>query len=143
MDLPLDAFLQGVEEKNIYLFKNTSLRTNDHMHICLKNPDGRVLHFVCCTSKMNTPLKHIESKKLPYSTFVGIEPDESNKLKTMTYINCNTVIPFEAEEFVKQYKNRNIKHIGHVSDEIYENILVGIKASPMIRNEIKKSLELL
>jgi hypothetical protein len=142
MKIPFTLFFKSIEEKKIYFFgKNNSFGVSEHMHICLKRPDGNILYFVCCTTKYNTIVKFIEKLKIDYSTIVYIAKDNKNCFnEDATYINCNNVHRCTKKEFENSYNNDSVTFIGEVSDNHYDQIIRGIKESPLIAQEIKDML---
>ena len=140
MKIPTLLFAKNIEEKKIYFFKHNLFGVQDHMHICLKKPDGNILYFVCCTTKHKTIEKYINLKKISYSTIVYIPKDNKNSFKKDTYINCNTIHEGNLKKFLKCYDNNEIDFIGEISDNHFYQIIKGIKDSPTVPNEIKKSI---
>jgi hypothetical protein len=141
MKLPISLFAESIEEKKIYFFKHNLFGVKDHMHICLKKPNGNILYFVCCTTKHKTIEKYINLRGFSYSTIVSIPKDDKNCFKEdSTYINCNTVHEGDLRKFLKSYNNEEVKLIGEISDNHFYQILNGINDSRTVPNEIKKAI---
>jgi hypothetical protein len=142
MRLPFPLFEQSIQEKKIYIFrKNSPFGIDEHMHICLKKPDGNVLYFVCCTTKHKTIEKFLQKQNISYSTIVHIKKDNKNCFDDNdTYINCNTIHTGNLQTFFKAYNNYTIDLIGEISDNHFYQIIKGIMDSPIVTNEIKKAL---
>jgi len=142
MKLPYTLFKQSIQEKKIYIFrKNSPFGVDDHLHICLKKPDGDILYFVCCTTKYKTIEKYLQRKNIDYSTIVHIAKDRFNCFDDDdTYINCNSVHIGNLKTFFKAYNNNIVDFVGEISDNHFCQILIGINNSPMVPNEIKKSI---
>lgn len=142
MKLPFPLFKQSIQEKKIYIFKrNSPFGVDDHMHICLKKPDGDILYFVCCTTKYKTIEKFLQKQNIDYSTIVHIKKDSKNCFDNDdTYINCNSVHAGNLKTFFKAYNNDIVGFIGEISDNHFYQILIGINNSPIVPNEIKKSI---
>ena len=142
MKLPYPLFKQSIQEKKIYIFrKNSPFGIDGHLHICLKKPDGDILYFVCCTTKYKTIEKYLQRKNIDYSTIVHIAKDPFNCFDDDdTYINCNSVHVGNLKTFFKAYSNNIVDFVGEISDNHFCQILTGINKSPIVPNEIKKSV---
>jgi len=139
MFLPFEAFIESVEERKIYFLKGNPPKDliSNHLHICLRKPDGKILYMVCCTSKIDKVQKFIETRNLPFSTMVHLPPDKNNNFDMDTCINCNNVQTCREEEFKKYYNGGNVNFIGNISEGQFVQILQGIIDSTMIVQEIK------
>jgi len=140
MKLPIPLFKQNIQEKKIYIFrKNCPFGVDNHMHVCLKKPDGNILYFVCCTTKHETIEKFLRKQNISYSTIVHIKKDSKNCFnEDDTYINCNSVHIGNLQTFIKAYNNDIVDFIGEISDNHFYQIIKGIMDSPQVENEIKK-----
>lgn len=139
MFLPFETFIESVEERKIYFLKGNPPNDliSNHLHICLKKPDGKVLYMVCCTSQIDKVQKFIETRHLPLSTMVYLSPDNNNAFEKDTCINCNNVHTCSEKEFKNYYNNGNVNFIGKISEGQFVQILQGIIDSTMIVQEIK------
>lgn len=142
MKLPTDYFLKGISEKKVYYFASNRINNDvPHYFICVKKDDNNVLILTCCTSKFDTVRNFIEGRKLPYSTLVHITPnDDKNPFDRDTYINCNATVEYTEDEFKTMYESDKIDFSGEISDVHYEQIIIGLRESPMIDEEIKELL---
>lgn len=139
MFLPFETFIESVEERKIYFLKGNPPNDliSNHLHICLKKSDGKVLYMVCCTSQIDKVQKFIETRHLPLSTMVYLSPDNNNAFEKDTCINCNNVHTCSEKEFKNYYNNDNVSFIGKISEGQFVQILQGIMGSTMIVQEIK------
>lgn len=94
----------------------------------------------CCTSQFDTVRKFVESRKLPTETLVWISPNDP--FRKDTYINCNSTIPYTVEEFKVMYESDTIKFSGEISENHYEQILIGLHKRTMIDRELKQVIPL-
>ena len=85
-------------------------------------------------------MKFIVTRKLPYSTIVGIEPDEIGLFTKKTFIDCNSVKVYTEKEFESFYEKGIIRYKGNISRDIYNLIVKGISDSTMIAEEHKKDI---
>lgn len=139
--LPKDMFLQAVAEGKVYYFVNKVFGGEPHFHIVIKRTDIDVLIFTCCTSQFDTIRRHIEAKKLPNTTLVWISPsDSSNPFHKDTYVNCNSYSTCTIEEFGVMYENEKVDFSGEISDDHFQQILIGLHDSPQIDEETKDML---
>ena len=133
-----DLFKTQLEGKSIFLFSSSQINSPDpHFFICLGEKGGRVLTFVCCTTQFEKRKRFIEQKGLPHQTLVWIKPDAENQLSKDTYIDCNKSFDFTLEELNMKYQKGEIRFIGQIIDTQFEQILLGIDASPLIEGEVK------
>lgn len=139
MFIPFETFIESVEERKIYFLRGNPPNDliSNHLHICLRKPDGKVLYMVCCTSQIDKVQKFIETRHLPFSTMVYLPPDDNNTLKKDTCINCNSVHTCSEKEFKKYYNDDNVNFIGQISEGQFIQILQGIINSTMVVQETK------
>lgn len=142
MNLPPELFSLTIKEREIFLFETTKINSPDpHFFICIKKNENDILLFTCCTTKGNKREEYITKKGYPLSTLVHINHNNSdNPFTAPTFVDCNKCIPFTIEEFEKMCNERKATYKGEISSEYYEQILIGLLASPEIDNEIKQQL---
>lgn len=139
MKLPVELFVANISEKQVYYFSSEKLNTNvPHYFICIKRTDDEMLVLVCCTSQFKKRQKFIELRKLPYSTLVWINPEDKNGLQIDSYVDCNSYFDYTTEEFKRIYESGNLEYKGEVSDAHFEQIIIGLKDSPLVEESIKK-----
>lgn len=130
-----------LREGQIYLFKDRiPFGVPKHMHICLKKGED-ILYFVCCTTKLDTIKRFLDSRGISYTTLVGLNPDGENALDKVSYINYNNVKSCPLGDFITQYRKDQIESIGEVGEEILNLILAGIQDSPIVEKEVKQILQ--
>ena len=142
MKLPVNVFLSAIEQKKVYFFSSEKINITDpHFFICLKRTENDILIMSCCTSQFETVQRFVVTKSLPEKTLVWISPkDPANPFNKDTYVNCNSSQTYTVEEFKSMYEKDAVKYSGEISDDHYHQILIGIKASPLIDNETKDAL---
>ena len=137
MKLPVELFLQGIEEKKVYYFTSNKISTdNPHYYVCIKR-NNDVLILTLCTSQIEKKQRYIELRKLPYETLVFIKNGKTKIFNKDTCINCNEIHQLTIDEFVNKYKKDEIESSGFIDDNYYDQIIVGIHKSPIIEEEIK------
>ncbi len=140
MKLPVNFFLDTIQEKKVYYFSNSSMNTDiPHNYICLKRTPDDLLILSCCTSKFETIKRFIEIRELPYQTLVWIRPDDAIFTKD-TYINCNQYFSYTVEQFKQMYESGKIEFKGQIADSTFEEIIDGLLQSPLIDEETKDLL---
>lgn len=141
MILPSELFLSNITEKKIYLFTSDQISSDiSHYFICVvKSQDGSLI-LVCCTSQFQKRKTYIEKVGLPASTLVWISPNTENGLEKDTYVDCNSIITHSIEDFKQKYEDGKLTYKGAVSDASFDQIITGLKDSPIIENSIKKLL---
>lgn len=139
MKLPLDFFLQGIDEKKVYYFSTTQLNTAiPHYFVCILKGEKDALILVCCTSdKDDKRKKRIEMLGL-HSTLVWIKPDNNNGLTKETFVDCNSIFEYSINDFKKMYEQDQLEYKGEVTEIHYEQIINGLLESPNITEEIKE-----
>ncbi|MBA7579813.1 hypothetical protein ES708_21691 [subsurface metagenome] len=135
-----DFFKSTLKIGSIYYFKYEKLKDTKDSHpfivIHKKNSDYIILGNT--TTQIEKRIKALEINKFPESTLVFIKPDEKNKLKKESVVDCNTNIWVEDESNLKSIRQKKGMRIyGTVSKNIIEQLRQGIKDSPMITQEIK------
>jgi len=140
MDIPSSLVSSIIEEGKMYYFSSTKLNTSEpHHFICIKRSD-QVLLFSCCTSKFESMTKFVQARKLREETIVTVpSATDGTKLTKHTYINCNEdPIEIALPDFIERLKNNSVKSTGTLPPEYMEKILIGIRASDMIDEEMKE-----
>jgi hypothetical protein len=135
-----ELFADGVAEQQIYYFATAEVE-NPHFYICIKRTDGNILYMSICTSQFETIRKFVETRHLPFETLVFIKPntaDENNPFSKETFVNCNNVFTFTIDELTEKYINGEISYKGQLEDIYYEQLLLGIHASPLVDEEVKE-----
>ena len=139
-----DIFLKGIKEREVYYFSSTKIATSvPHHYICIKRTDNDVLILSLCTSKFDTIRKYVEIRKLPFETLVYIPSNSKDNISPFpldTYINCNDTHSYTIEEFKKMFDSGLISVTGEISDEYYEQIIIGLHKSPLIDRNTKNIL---
>lgn len=141
MKLPIDFFLQGINEKKVYYFSSVKLNTSvPHYFICVfKGADNTVI-LVCCTSDREDKRKKWIEKLGLHSTLVWIEPDDNNGLTKDTFVDCNTFFEYTVDAFKTMYENGLLDYKGEISATHYAQIINGLLDSPTIPTEFKELL---
>ena len=84
----------------------------------------------------------IERNRFPHETLVYIsDSDTDNPFKKDTYINCNEWFPYNFDELWDMYCIGVLRiEPGLLPLHSFEQILIGLNASPRIEDELKDSL---
>lgn len=122
----------------IYFFKNNQINSDvPHFHILIAIPNNDFLILTCCTSQFEKRARFIELNNLPYETLVWLKPDNDNPFTKDTYVDCNNSFKYSKDTFVDMYTKGNLEYKGIISDGKLQEIIHGVKTSPMIPEEIK------
>lgn len=142
MKLPINLFLSGVMPNKIYYFSSSQLINTPipHYFVCLKRTENEVLILACFTSQVAKRQRFIEITNLPKTTLVWVTPSLENGLEKDSYIDCNNVFEYTMVDFRNLYEQDKIAYVGEISDENFEEILIGINDSPLIEENIKELL---
>jgi hypothetical protein len=141
MKLDAQLFSESIQPKKVYYFESSKLGTNiPHYFICLSRSSDEMLVLVCCTTQFEKRSRYIESRGLPLSTLVWIKPDSENGLRQDSYVDCNGYFDYSIEELKQLYEDDMLDYKGEISDSHFEQILIGIKASPVVEEFIKDLL---
>ncbi len=142
MKLPIEFFLQGIDEKKIYYFSTNKLNTVvPHYFICILKEKNDSIILVCCTSdKEDKRKKRIEMLGL-HTTLIWIKPDNENGLIKDTFVDCNTFFEYSIDDFKVMYETNLIEYKGEISGGHYAQVIQGLLDSPTIPTEIKELLQ--
>lgn len=142
MKIPLDLFLQGINEKKVYYFSSVKINTNiPHYFICVLKGEKDTLLLVCCTSDRDDKRKRRIEKLGLYSTLVWIKPDNDNGLTKDTFVDCNSIFEYSIEDFKTMYQQNILEYKGEITGGHYEQIINGLLESPNITNDIKELIQ--
>jgi hypothetical protein len=141
MKLPIEFFLQGIDEKKVYYFSSTKLNTSvPHYFIAVLKGSKDTVILVCCTTDREDKRKKRIEKLGLHSTLVWIKPDNSNGLTKDTFVDCNSFFEYSIDDFKTMYENDLLEYKGEISETHYEQIINGLLDSPTIPTEIKELL---
>ncbi len=142
MKLPINLFLSGIMPYKVYYFASAKLSTDiPHYFICLHRTENEVLILACCTSQVAKRQRFIALKDLPTTTLVWIKPTEENGLQKDSYVDCNGIFEYSVSDFKSLYEHDKIEYMGEISEEDFEEIIIGITDSPLIHENIKELLK--
>ena len=139
MKLPIELFINGIDEKKVYYFSSTQLDTSIPLYfICIIKAENDKLILVCCTSDREGKRKKLAEKRGWYSTLVYVVPNADNGLTKDTFVDCNNVFTYSIDDFANMYNDNLLEFKGEISDIPYEQIMNGMLDSPLIEEDIKE-----
>ncbi|SRR5258708_22291111 len=135
-------FEADIKPRSILYFPEPFLNTTEpHYFICIGQTSERRIITSCCTSQFNTIKNLIERRKYPPTTLVYIPSHNSdNPFKKDTYVNCNEFFGYELSELWDLYLHNQLSFHGELPLDSFEQILIGMKDSDQIVEEIKDCL---
>lgn len=134
-------FKENLSPGKIYFFKNNQINSEiPHFHILIAIPNNDLLILTCCTSQFEKRARFIELAKLPTQTLVWLKPDNNNPFTKDTYVDCNYSFKYSKDNFVDMYIKGNLEYKGIIPDGKLQEIIDGVKTSPLITEEIKEML---
>jgi len=138
MKLPSDLFINSIAPRKIYYFKSDRLNTEvTHYFICLSRGDDQMVILVCSTSQFEKRKTFIESRNLPHSTLVWIEPTKENGFRVDSFVDCNSYFDYTIDELKNIYESNGLEYKGELSKSKFQEILIGLHDSPLIEDYIK------
>lgn len=142
MDLPSSLLNSAlIKEKSVFYFTCDKINASEpHNFIIIKNIDNSIILLTCCTSKYQTILNYVSFNKYSENTIASIDYNSYDFLKKPTFINCNSKIEYDYNEFTSHYIKGEISYRGEISDEEYAKIISGILLSEDIEEELKDHL---
>jgi len=140
MDLPSDLINSVIKDRAVFYLRTNKINSDEpHYFIVISNIDNKIIALSCCTTQYDTILKYIKRNKYPDNTIADIDYNSYSFLKTSTFINCNSKIEFDYDDFVKKHLK---DERGEINDEDYKKIVNGMLSSPDIEEEFKAILKL-
>lgn len=140
MNLPENLINSVIKDKAVFYLRTNKISSNEpHYFIVISNIDNKIIALSCCTTKYETILKYITRNKYPETTIADIDYNSYDFLKTPTFINCNSKIEFDYDDFVQKHlKDQK----GEINEADYKKIVDGMLISPDIEEEFKIILKL-
>jgi hypothetical protein len=137
-----DQFEANIKPRAILYFPEPELKTHEpHYFICIGQTTESRIITSCCTSQFNTVKNLIERWGYPPTTLVYIPTqDNENPFKKDTYINCNEFFGYQLSELWDLYLHNKLSFHGELPLDSFEQILIGMKDSDQIDEEIKDCL---
>jgi hypothetical protein len=140
MDLPSNLINSVIKDKAVFYLRTNKISSDEpHYFIVISNINNKIIALSCCTTQYDTILKYIKRNKYPDNTIADIDYNNYAFLKTSTFINCNSKIEFDYDDFVKKHLK---DEKGEINDEDYKKIVDGMLISPDIEEEFKVILKL-
>ncbi len=140
MDLPSNLINSVIKDKAVFYLRTNKISSDEpHYFIVISNIDNKIIALSCCTTQYDTILKYIKRNKYPDSTIADIDYNNYDFLKVPTFINCNSKIEFDYDDFVKKHLK---DEKGKINEEDYKKIVDGMLISPDIEEEFKVILKL-
>ncbi len=137
----MSLFLESIEAKKIYYFASNRLNSpQPHYYVCIARTEADLLILSCCTSQFETIKRFVESRNLPTQTLVYIPAGTAAVFSLPTYVNCNETHIYTLSEFAAKYNQGLLTFKGELPEIYYEQILIGLQASPLIEEELKQRL---
>jgi hypothetical protein len=146
MNLDFEQIFKLLQKRTIILFQNPKLKyTNKrHFHIIAGINKQKQTLMLVTTSQEEKVIKRIEKLKLPTTSLVFIKPDTRNNLTKNSFVDCNNgYFEFSYDELKKIYFENEIKFIGEISEQHFEQIIIGLNDSPLVEPIILKKFDLL
>lgn len=141
MKLPIELFIQSINEKKVYYFSSSKINTQiPHYFICILI-NNKILTLVCCTSDRDDKRKKRIEKLGLHSTLVWIKPDTNNGLVKDSFVDCNSFFEYSIEDFKLMYENNLLEYKGEITDTHYLQIVQGLIDSPTIPMDVKELLK--
>lgn len=139
MDIPPDVFLQGSLQVGIvYYYFSEDLVTTKESHyfvvVCIRE---ELVVLVCATSKIEKKKEFIISRKLPPETLVITSPSKKKFLQCESAFNCNDPFVESIQSLSHKHGKTPLKIKGKASDELIQNLIHGVMASPMVEEKTK------
>lgn len=129
---------------SVYLFKEDAFKNCDHSHYFIvlnRNPlSDRLLFLVWAKTLSENVFMHIDNSSLPPQTFVDVTT-KCEWVSHPTIIDCNQIIEKDINEIINKLKNRKLKIIGTVQENVLDELINGALASPLVERRIKKLLQ--
>lgn len=134
-------FTSTIRPRKVFYFVNKKLNSIlPHYHIVILVEPNEMVWVLCCTTQIEKRKRFLDSTKISYSTLVRIIPDEDNGLEKESYVDCNRIFNIDKVELSEKFSSGTLKYTGDISEDIFQQILYGLKESPMIEEIIKQKL---
>lgn len=99
-----------------------------------------VIILVTSTTQITKKLEYIKRAGLGIETIVTVTPQEYAAFTRETAFNCNDVFEYSLQELIKNIDDNGSMDYPKLPQALVDQVIVGIKASPKVRNELKKLL---
>ncbi len=145
MKIDFDIFFKFLEPGTIFLLKKHKLKTTEipHYHIIAGIDHDNETLMLVLTSQENKIIDRFKNLNFPYSTLIPIKPDEYNKLKKVSFADCNLgTFIFTFDELRKLYQDNELIKIGYISEHSFEQIKIGLNNSMLQSEKLLKRFSL-
>jgi hypothetical protein len=140
IDIPGETALRfSLKQGNVFYFVDESFSETPHLFIVInRHPEtDDIIYFVSCTSKVD--IQRRRCRNHPPETLVEIGATDYKELRLKTAINCNDVKKREKDDLVERVSEHRISFSrSPMPDAILKRIIVGVEASNVVEEKIKK-----
>lgn len=126
---------------SVYYFQERKLTSPEPHYFIVVNrePFARQLLVLTVVSSRVDNVKRLR-KGLP-GTLVEIGPKDYDELKVPSVVDCNVVFNKALSELAEKIQRKEVVYKKDLSSDILNAIRQGIKASPLVEEEIKRLLD--
>ncbi len=138
MPLSKSEFVNELKNGVLYYFLSSKIKSSEsHFHLCIHVRENQCIFMLCGTSRPESTTRYLDFNNISYETFVPISPNPLlNELTKDTYFHCNQLFEFDCDELYNLYLKNQFRKRGTIEECELLNIKNGIKASPILENNI-------
>lgn len=124
----------------IYLFADAGLNTEvPHYFVCLTCSDPDLEYgFVVCTTQKSKRTAAIKFNNYPEDTLVEISPSKKNKLKSISYVDCNSYFQKAPSQVEQMVKYGGLEYVGELEEFYLAALLNGLSISPVHEGRMRR-----
>lgn len=99
---------------------------------------SKILLMLTSTTQIEKKKEFVRKSKISEKTIVAVSPKEYPVFTSESAFNCNDIIPVNKEDLMRKIDENGSMDYPRIPDSILKRLILGIKESPKITEEIKK-----
>lgn len=146
MKLSLDIQIQALSDFSICYFKDILHDKNSPPHRYIVIPTDNDLYLIVCiiTSQIDNKFSYYSKRNEKcLASLVVLEANELDCLTTKSVIDCNNALYLHKHALVKRIVPGTYTYIpDNIDQEIIARTLIAIDSSPLVKRNVKKSIQI-
>ncbi len=128
---------------NFYINFNDEKRESKNRYFIVVNnkpKDDAILIMLTPTTKTQKTKSFVSRSKISLKTIVEVKSGEHCIFTKNSIFNCNDVFPVKMDDLARKIEENGSMNYPKMTEKIIKKIIIGIKESPSVSQEIKDLL---
>lgn len=148
MEIPIKLRIPlSIEQGRVFNFRidfEGSNRKSGNRYFVVMNCNpktDKVLIMLTSTTQIDKKKEFIKKIGISEKTLVEVLPKEYPIFSVPSAFNCNDIHEVNIEDLIRKIENNGSMNYPRLSEQILKKLIIGVKESPLVAEEVKKLLE--